>query len=108
MPKINVHLPDELAEAVRVANVPISAICQRALEQAVRLGKAIRGTAVVDLAAEDPTVRLARYFTGRAQSALKRGIDEARTTGAPSLGTGHLLAGMLAEPGNLALRVLEA
>ena len=36
MPKINVYLPDELADAVREAGLPVSPICQRALEQAVR------------------------------------------------------------------------
>jgi ATP-dependent Clp protease ATP-binding subunit ClpC len=108
MPKINVYLPDELAEAVRIANVPVSAICQRALEQAVRRITAIRGTAVVDLAIDDPTSRLARHFTGRARSALRSAIDRARASEAPSVGTGDLLAGLLAEHGNLALRVLEA
>ena len=36
MPKINVYLPDDLAEAVRSSGVPVSTICQRALEAAVR------------------------------------------------------------------------
>jgi post-segregation antitoxin (ccd killing protein) len=42
MPKINVYLPDDLAEAVRDAGVPVSAVCQRALEQAVRRVTAVR------------------------------------------------------------------
>ncbi|MDX6415722.1 MAG: hypothetical protein QOG28_342, partial [Trebonia sp.] len=36
MPKINVYLPDDLAEAVKEAGLPVSAICQATLEQAVR------------------------------------------------------------------------
>ncbi|MDQ1521366.1 MAG: hypothetical protein QOI55_2439, partial [Actinomycetota bacterium] len=36
MPKINVYLPDDLAEAVREARIPVSAVCQRALEDALR------------------------------------------------------------------------
>ena len=35
MPKINVYLPDDLAAAVRDAQVPVSAVCQNALERAV-------------------------------------------------------------------------
>jgi post-segregation antitoxin (ccd killing protein) len=31
MPKINVYLPDDLATAVRAANIPVSAVCQKAL-----------------------------------------------------------------------------
>ena len=32
MPKINVYVPDELAAAVKDAKLPVSAICQGALE----------------------------------------------------------------------------
>ena len=42
MPKINVYLSDELATAVRDAHVPVSAICQAALERAVRGVNALR------------------------------------------------------------------
>ena len=30
MPKINVYLPDDLAAAVKAADLPVSAICQKA------------------------------------------------------------------------------
>jgi post-segregation antitoxin (ccd killing protein) len=36
MPKVNVYLPDNLATAVREAGIPLSAVCQAALEQEVR------------------------------------------------------------------------
>ena len=36
MPKINIYLPDDLASAVREARIPVSAVCQRALADAVR------------------------------------------------------------------------
>ncbi|MEU8267023.1 Clp protease N-terminal domain-containing protein [Sphaerisporangium sp. NPDC049002] len=107
MPKINVYLPDELAEAVKEAGVPVSAVCQRALEQAVRRVTAIRETVLGDLDLDDPTERLA-HFTGRARTVLKLGVEQARADGAPSVGTEHLLGGMLAEGGNLALHVLRA
>jgi ATP-dependent Clp protease ATP-binding subunit ClpA len=36
MPKINIYLPEDLASAVREARIPVSAVCQRALADAVR------------------------------------------------------------------------
>ncbi|GII75312.1 hypothetical protein Sru01_02940 [Sphaerisporangium rufum] len=107
MPKINVYLPDELAEAVKEAGVPVSAVCQRALELAVRRVTAIRETTLGDLAADDPTARLT-HFTARARDVIKLAVDQARTAGAGHVGTEHLLGGMLAEGGNLALQVLQA
>ncbi len=106
MPKINVYLPDDLADAVKEAGVPVSAVCQRALETAVRRVTAIRETAFGDLEADDPTARLS-HFTQRARNAVRTGMDLARSAGLAEGDTGHLLRGMLAEDGNLALRVLE-
>jgi ATP-dependent Clp protease ATP-binding subunit ClpA len=107
MPKINVYLPDELAEAVKEAGVPVSAICQRALEQAVRRITAIRETALGDLDDADLATRLP-HFTARARAALKLGIDQARAAESPAVGSGYLLRGLLTEGGNLALHVLRA
>jgi ATP-dependent Clp protease ATP-binding subunit ClpC len=107
MPKINVYLPDELAEAVREAGVPVSAVCQRALEQAVRRITAIRETTVGELDETDLVARLP-HFTDRARTALRLGIDQARAAGSPAVGSAALLGGLLAEGGNLALHVLRA
>ncbi|MEQ4721455.1 Clp protease N-terminal domain-containing protein [Nonomuraea sp. B19D2] len=107
MPKINVYLPDELAEAVKQAGVPVSAVCQRALEQAVRRVTAIRETVLADLDLEEPTGALT-HLTERTRTVLKLAADQARAEGAASVGTEHLLSGMLSEGGNLALRVLHA
>ncbi|GAA0517830.1 hypothetical protein GCM10011581_22090 [Saccharopolyspora subtropica] len=107
MPKINVYLPDELAEAVRTAGVPVSAICQRALEQSAKRVMALRAAALGDLDEADPTERLSQ-FTDRARAAVRLGIEQARNDGAAQVGTEHLLRGMLAEGTNLALRVLHA
>lgn len=107
MPKINVYLPDELSEAVKEAGVPVSAICQRALEQAVRRLTAIRETARGDLDDADLAVRLPQ-FTVRARAMLKLGIEQARAAGSPTVGSGYLLSGLLAEGGNLALQILRA
>ncbi|MFG1946843.1 Clp protease N-terminal domain-containing protein [Nonomuraea sp. NPDC048826] len=104
MPKINVYLPDDLAEAVKQAGVPVSAICQRALEQAVRRVTAIRETAPADLDLDRPTGALT-LLTPRTRTVLK--LASARA-GSGGVETEHLLAGMLAEGTNLALHVLRA
>lgn len=105
MPKINVYLPDDLAEAVKDSGVPVSAICQRALEQAVRRVTAIRSAVLGDLSAEDLAARLPN-FTERARTTLRLAVREARDQGVPEVGTEHLLSGILAEGSNLALQVL--
>jgi ATP-dependent Clp protease ATP-binding subunit ClpC len=105
MPKVNVYLPDELADAVKAANLPLSAICQRALEQSVKRVTAIRATVLGDLAT-DPTAQLSQ-FTDRSRTVLKMAITQAREDGAEHVGTEHLLHAMLAEGDNLALRVLR-
>ncbi|MBE1484568.1 Clp protease N-terminal domain-containing protein [Plantactinospora soyae] len=106
MPKINVYLPDELAEAVRAYGVPVSAVCQRALEQAVRRVTAIRETALGELDDADLLARLP-HFTPRARTAVRLGIERSRADGSAGVGTAHLLDGILAEGGNLALHVLR-
>jgi ATP-dependent Clp protease ATP-binding subunit ClpC len=107
MPKINVYLPDELAEAVKEAGVPVSTVCQRALERAVQRVTAIRQTALSDVDVDNPTGATER-FTPRARASLKFAAAHAREAGAPEIGTEHLLGGILTEGGNLALHVLRA
>jgi ATP-dependent Clp protease ATP-binding subunit ClpC len=107
MPKINVYLPDELADAVREAGVPVSAVCQRALEQAVRRVTAIRETALGDL--DDAALAAGLpSFTQRARTTLRLAAEQAAATSSDTVGTGHLLGGLVAEGGNLALQVLRA
>lgn len=107
MPKINVYLPDELAEAVKEAGLPVSALCQATLEQAVRRMTAVKQLIASDLDSDTLRSRLPR-FTDKALTAFRLGIEQAHAAGAPSVGTEHLLGGMLAEGGNLALPVLHA
>lgn len=107
MPKINVYLPDDLAESVKETGVPVSAICQRALEQSVKRVSAIRAIVVGDLAGEDPTAGLTS-FTARAREVLKLGITRARERGAVEIGSQDLLHGMLTEGSNVALHVLRS
>ncbi|HTU76599.1 MAG TPA: Clp protease N-terminal domain-containing protein [Trebonia sp.] len=107
MPKINVYLPDDLAEAVREAEVPVSAVCQAALEQAVRRLSVIRQLVAADLETDALSARLPR-FTDKARTAFRLAAGQAREAGAPLVGTEHLLGGLLAEGSNLALPVLHA
>ncbi|MCO8277903.1 type II toxin-antitoxin system CcdA family antitoxin [Actinoplanes sp. TRM 88003] len=107
MPKINVYLPDDLAEAVRETGVPVSAVCQRALDQAVRRITTIRQAVLTDV---DAAV-LAEQFpslTGRLITVLTLAAERARTAGAATVSTGDLLHGVLAEGSNLALQLLTA
>jgi len=107
MPKINVYLPDDLAESVKETGLPVSAICQRALEQSVKRVSAIRAAVIGDLSAADPTVGLAS-FTHRAKEVIRIGITAARERGAAEIGTHDLLFGILTEGTNLALHVLRS
>jgi ATP-dependent Clp protease ATP-binding subunit ClpA len=107
VPKINVYLPDDLAEAVKDVGVPVSAICQRALEGAVRRITAIRQAALDEVNLDDPAGRMS-HFSRRARAAVGLALAAARQEGTPYVGTEHLLAGVLAEGENLAIEVLRA
>src|ERR1700761_1487253 len=107
MPKINVYLPDDLAEAVRESGVPVSAICQRALEASVRRVTAIRQATLGEVRLDDPAGRLA-HFTANARGAVGLGLRAARASGAAEVGPEHLLAGLVAQPGNLAVTGLTS
>jgi ATP-dependent Clp protease ATP-binding subunit ClpA len=107
MPKINVYLPDDLAEAVREAGLPVSAVCQRALEQAVR-----RVTGIREIAAGhdgDPlNGAAASELTARAMTALENAQAEAAVDGVQALDSGHLLRAMVSDRDSMAVRVLAA
>ena len=100
MPKINVYLPDELADAVRESGVPVSAICQRALEQSARRVSALRAAALDDTDLDLPNV------TDRARAAVRGAVDAARAANT-AVDSGHLLRGIL-DGDNLAVRVLAS
>jgi ATP-dependent Clp protease ATP-binding subunit ClpA/post-segregation antitoxin (ccd killing protein) len=106
MPKINVYLPDDLAEAVKEAGVPVSAVCQRALEQTVRRVTAIREAAAPGAALDDEAP-VFEQFTGRAHTVVRLAHDQALADSSTVIGTEHLLGGLLAEGANLALHVLR-
>jgi ATP-dependent Clp protease ATP-binding subunit ClpC len=111
MPKINVYLPDDLAAAVKAADLPVSAICQKALREAVALvSTARKAAAALGNPDFDPGEHpaFAERVTGRMTEKLRDALDRARAA-APDAGhvdSGHLLIGILDTPGNLAVRLL--
>ena len=107
MPKINVYLPEELASAVREAQVPVSAICQAALERAVREVSSARGSNVPP-DENSSWLGLFGRFTPRARQAVTLAEQAARDVPHNYVGTEHLLLGVVDEGGNLALEVLES
>ena len=93
MPKINVYLPDDLAAAVKASGVPVSAVCQRALEDAVRKS----GGPMGDMS----------RFTDRARKALALAKQHAAEQGA-GLGSEFLLMGLIDEGAGIAARAMSA
>jgi ATP-dependent Clp protease ATP-binding subunit ClpA len=92
-PKINVYLPDELATEVNAAGIPVSAVCQQALADAVAASQGIEGSTA---AGEDSLTRRAAGVV----AAARRAADGHPTT--------VDLVGAMVESGGLALSVLEA
>ena len=113
MPKINVYLPDELAAAVKAAELPVSAICQKALAEAVEVvSTARKAVAALRNPRFDPDTRpaFAGRLTARMTPKLRRALDLGRDA-APATGhveSRHLLIGILDEHENLAVRLLDA
>jgi ATP-dependent Clp protease ATP-binding subunit ClpC len=106
VPKINVYVPDALADAVREAGIPVSTVCQRALEDALRAATALREGARTDLPGLPSGVALPGRGTARLVHALDLAFDAARNRAHGFVGTEHLLLGMLDEGENLGARVV--
>ncbi|MDE3722772.1 Clp protease N-terminal domain-containing protein [Nocardiopsis sp. N85] len=105
MPKINVYLPEDLADAVRESGIPVSAVCQRALEQAVRRLLAAREAVRGPIRAEDLDA-LFPLFTAPARTVLR--LAAARRDRDAHITTADLLAALVEQGGDLALQVLRA
>ena len=100
-PKINVYLPDDLAAEVKASGIPVSAVCQQALADAV--ARTMTGwSAPSDIPEVSPTDDLARSFTKRAY-----GVVEAARS-ASTVPTSVDLMASLADSGGLAVTVLSA
>jgi ATP-dependent Clp protease ATP-binding subunit ClpA len=111
MPKINVYLPQDLAEAVRSAGFAVSPVCQKALADAVQsVGVARRAAEWMRQSNIDPQRfssvwdRLESRMTPRLKTATGLAQQAAHGEGVE---TTHLLIGLLAQGDNLALRLLE-
>jgi hypothetical protein len=99
-PKINVYLPDELAIEVKAAGIPVSAVCQQALADAVAASQLDGGpSAGVSIGSNDD---LDQSFTKRAFGVL---TAARQSSAAPT--TVDLVAAMTAS-GGLALAVLTS
>jgi ATP-dependent Clp protease ATP-binding subunit ClpA len=99
-PKINVYLPDDLAAEVKASGIPVSAVCQQALADAVA---ASQGDGVAPSAAGQD---LERSFTKRAYGVLADAEKAAHESERPA--TTVDLVAALVESGGLAVVVLES
>jgi ATP-dependent Clp protease ATP-binding subunit ClpA len=100
-PKINVYLPDDLAAEVRAAGIPVSAVCQQALADAVA-----QQSADLPEATGAPGSDLSRSFTKRAYGVLADAGRLAEEAGHPP-STVDLVTALVGS-GGLAVVVLEA
>jgi hypothetical protein len=97
-PKINVYLPDDLAAEVRAAGIPVSAVCQQALADAL----AASGDGIDSSTGSGTSGDLSRSFTKRAY-----GVLAAAESAAEKPTTVDLVAALV-DSGGLAVVVLEA
>ena len=107
VPKINVYLPDDLADAVKEMGVPVSAICSEPLEASVRRVTAIRQATLGQVPRGrpgGPDGPLHRQGTSGGGARRAVGPRERLDT----VGTEHLLTGLLADDTNLAMVVLTS
>jgi ATP-dependent Clp protease ATP-binding subunit ClpA len=97
-PKINVYLPDDLAAEVKASGVPVSAVCQQALADAV--AQTHTGWSIPGAGGERD--ELTRNFTNRAF-----GVLEAARAASAEPTTVELMAAIV-ESGGLAVTVLSS
>jgi ATP-dependent Clp protease ATP-binding subunit ClpC len=109
MPKINVYLPDDLAAAVKDAAIPVSTVCQRALEDAVRTATALRGGQEAAISPGDENLPLPTTYpmTARARMVLQLAQKEADAYGSKRVEAAHVVLGVVLERDNLAVKVLN-
>jgi ATP-dependent Clp protease ATP-binding subunit ClpC len=106
MPKINVYLPDDLARAVREAGIPISAVCQRALADAVAAADGSFGGAEPSQDDQPSGGWQPNRFTDRARRVFDLAIEAAGTQ--QSVTSVHLIEALVEQGNNLALGVLRS
>ena len=101
-PKINVYLPDDLAAEVKASGIPVSAVCQQALADAVAQAQ----TGWSEPAGVSATDDLSRNFTKRAYGVLADAEKAAEAAGRKPT-TVELMAAIV-DSGGLAVTVLTA
>jgi ATP-dependent Clp protease ATP-binding subunit ClpC len=101
-PKINVYLPDDLAAEVKAAGIPVSAVCQQALADAVARSSDGRPAPRDRVPGDD----LSRSFTKRAYGVLADAERLAAEAGEEA--TTVDLVAALVDSGGLAVVVLES
>jgi ATP-dependent Clp protease ATP-binding subunit ClpC len=97
-PKINVYLPDDLAHEVKASGIPVSAVCQQALADAVALAQTGPSAPSRDA--------LERSFTKRASGVLAD-AEKAAELAEEAPSSVHLIAAVV-ESNGLAVTVLSA
>lgn len=105
MPKINVYLPDDLANAVRDAGIPVSAVCQRALADAVAAADGTIGNIGAETGSSSGWSP--NRFTDRARKVVELAIasaggDQDEVTSA------DLISALIEQGNNLALAILHS
>jgi ATP-dependent Clp protease ATP-binding subunit ClpA len=105
--KISVYLPDELASRVRDANLPVSAICQSALRDALE-ALAAADPFVDPESRLPPGIPLDVPVVRNLAAAIHLAYEAARKQRSATVETEDLLQGVLDEGENLMLRTLNA
>ncbi|WP_198663923.1 Clp protease N-terminal domain-containing protein [Jiangella endophytica] len=106
MPKVNVYLPDALADRVREARLPVSRICQVALTQALESTGDVAGFSPVDPGLPG-WAGLTPPPNHHVAQMLRQAYDAARARGAAEVDTGDILQALLDEGESLALNAVE-
>ncbi|WP_194823163.1 Clp protease N-terminal domain-containing protein [Micromonospora sp. S-DT3-3-22] len=106
MPKINVYLPDALADRVREARLPVSRICQVALTQALDGSDNATHDAPAELALPEQ-VALTPPPNHHVAAILRQSYDVAAARGAATVETIDVLQAFLDEGESLVLNTVE-
>lgn len=106
MPKINVYLPDDLANAVRNAGIPVSAVCQRALADAVAAADGSIGTSP---GSDEPATGgwSRNRITDKARKVVELAID-AVGGDQEQVRSAHVVGALIGQGNNLALAILNS
>ncbi|GAB3510856.1 Clp protease N-terminal domain-containing protein [Phytohabitans suffuscus] len=106
MPKINVYLPDALADRVRDARLPVSRICQVALTRALDGADSAAHEEPADLTLPEP-IDLTPPPNHHVAAILRQSYDSAAARGSAAVETIDILQAFLDEGESLVLNTVE-